>query len=479
MKFGTFCSGIGAPEVAWGRLGWTPVFFSEIKPFPSAVLETHWPNVPNLGDMNFAHEKKQFRKSTVDLICAGTPCQSFSLAGLRAGMADPRGNLALQFLRLLDAKRPRWMVWENVPGVLSSWSDAPDCPTVDGIGPEHGAIIEQTNDFETFIAGLVAIGYGVAWRILDAQGFGVPQRRQRVFVVGHYGSWQRAAAVLLDSDSLSRHPTQGRQAGQVFTAGALRSTDGGSDVDHAAANHIVRTMTAKWAKGTGGPSGDECQNLVVGALSGQVKGGVGNESESLVYSLTGDVAHTLTGVGHDASEGGSGRGVPIVFNMRGREGGNMPEVQADGLASLRAASGGSTNSFVAFNHKASDGQSMNPGPIAPTLDVGKKDGLVVFDMRNGLESDEVTTTILAGAPGHGWSSNTLPHTKTPAGVRRLTPMECERLQGFPDGHTDIIYRKKPAKDSPRYEALGNSMAVPVLFWLGQRIQMVEDLCNKV
>lgn len=440
MNFGTFCSGIGAPEVAWSRLGWKPRFFSEISPFASAVLKAHWPDVPNLGDMNFCHEKDDFKSASVDVICAGTPCQSFSLAGLRAGLNSPNGNLALQFLRLLDQKRPRWMVWENVPGVLSSWSDSPDCPEVEGIGPEHGRDIDQTNDFDTFLAGLVEIGYGVAWRVLDAQGFGVPQRRQRVFVVGYYGGdWRRAAAVLFDPGSLSRHPSKGSKTGTGITAGALCGSDGGSDDNDVRANHIVAgTVSAKWRKGTGGPSGDECQNLVVGAVT--TRSQIVGDDKSLVVDL-----------------------VQITSKTNRSQAGETSPTMA------------TSSNLVVFNGKASSSQSMNPGKVSPTLDVGKRDGLMVFDMRNGKTSEEVTMTLQSGQPGHGWSANTVPHTTGKEGVRRLMPLECERLQGFPDGHTDIIYRGKPAKDGPRYEVLGNSMAVPVLEWLGARIDLVDKI----
>lgn len=425
MNVGTFCSGIGAPEVAWCRRGWKPVFFSEIAAFPSAVLNARWPDVPNLGDMNHVHKNKIFKNANVDIICAGTPCQSFSLAGLRKGLADPRGNLALQFLRLLSQKRPLWVVWENVPDVLSSWSDAADGPEVEGIGPEHGRDVEQTNDFDTFIAGLISIGYGVAWRILDAQNFGVPQRRERIFVVGYYGDRRRAEAVLFDSQSVRRHPTKGGKAGKAVAGTFTSRTSGGGGFGtdfECDGGLISATVTAKWAKGSGGPAGDECQNFAPVSVSGRI-------------------AHTLTSKGSDASEDGTGRGTPII----------------------------------AFQSKASASQSMNPNTVTPTIDKSKGEGLAVFDMRNGTESASVTQTLMAGNSGHGVNPNLVPHTKTGRGVRRLTPLECERLQGFPDGHTDIIYRGKPAKDGPRYEAIGNSMAVPVLAWIGERIDMVEQL----
>ena len=139
MIYGSVCSGVEAASVAWEPLGYTPAWFSEISPFPSAVLSYRFPNVPNLGDMTKIYEKEAFKSNDLDLLVGGTPCQSFSLAGLRKGLADPRGNLTLEFLRIADAKRPRWIVWENVPGVLS----------------------DKTNAFGNFIAGISELGYGV------------------------------------------------------------------------------------------------------------------------------------------------------------------------------------------------------------------------------------------------------------------------------------------------------------------------------
>jgi DNA (cytosine-5)-methyltransferase 1 len=188
MTFGTFCSGIGAPEVAWHRLGWRPAWCSEIESFACAVLAHRFASVPNLGDMTAIGGEIE----PVDVVCAGTPCQSFSVAGLRAGMADPRGNLALLFLRLVDQIRPWWMVWENVPGVLSS---------------NHG------RDFGAFLGALGQLGYGWAYRTMDAQYHRAPQRRRRVFVVGCLGGWAGAAAVLFERYSLSGNPPPSREAG--------------------------------------------------------------------------------------------------------------------------------------------------------------------------------------------------------------------------------------------------------------------------
>ena len=298
MKYLSVCSGIEAATVAWHDLGMEPIGFSEIEPFPCAALAHHYPSVPNFGDMTKYREWPIGTDNAFDVLVGGTPCQSFSVAGLRAGLDDPRGNLALVYCGLLDRFRPRWFVWENVPGVLSS----------------NGG-----RDFGAFLGAVAKLGYGFTYRVLDAQYFGVPQRRRRVFVVGHLGDWRPAAAVLFERESLRGDTAPSRKKGQRFTA---------------------------------------------------------------------DVAPCI---------GASGRG----FDRTGETRGQDPVV-------------------------ADCGECNTAGP-----------------------------KVMANMA-----------------VRRLTPIECERLQGFPDGYTAIPWKKKPAEecpDGPRYKALGNSMAVPIMRWIGKRI----------
>src|SRR5690606_9059588 len=216
MRYLSVCSGIEAATVAWQPLGWRPAAFSEIEAFPSAVLAHHYPDVPNLGDMtNF----QDWPDAAIDLLVGGTPCQSFSVAGLRKGMADPRGNLALTYLAIADRYRPEWLVWENVPGVLSS----------------NGG-----RDFGAFLGGLVELGYGCGYRVLEAEyvrvdGYGSadPQRRRRVFVVGNSRDWLRAAAVLFERESLRCNTAPRREAGQgpAPTISACPTGGGGLDTD--------------------------------------------------------------------------------------------------------------------------------------------------------------------------------------------------------------------------------------------------------
>lgn len=369
IRFATICSGIGAPECAWEGLGWEPVFNAEIEPFPSAVLAHHFPATPNLGD--FTKIGNEYA-GAVDLICGGTPCQSFSIAGQRAGLDDPRGNLALEFLRLAQRIKPRWIVFENVCGLLSSTSG---------------------RDFATFLRAVDECGYSGAWRVLDAQFFGVPQRRRRVFFIGYLGTdWRPSAAILLEREGLCGNIEAGKEKGEDV-ARALRSRANSShreDSDNFIAdtltsggrnpggrrreddsNIVIGAVSAKWAKGSVGPSGDECQNLVPVSIK------------------------------HDIE----------------------PKFGVDMVPTMQAADGGSAIISVMSEYEISD----------------------LFGNQYGV------------------------------GVRRLTPMECERLQGFPDRWTLVPFRGKPANDAPRYRAIGNSMAVPVLRWIGDRIQKMDEL----
>ena len=405
MFYGSVCSGIEAASVAWHPLGWRAAFLSEIEPFPRAVLAHHFADVPLHGDFTTI-EAGQYEP--IDLLVGGTPCQSFSIAGLRGGLADDRGNLALEYCRLADALKPRWIVWENVLGVLSS----------------NGG-----RDFGSILGAMGELGYGVAYRVLDAQHFGVPQRRRRVFVVGYSGDWRRAAAVLFERESLRRNPAPRRKARKdVAPTISARPTGGGGlgtdfDLDGGliASDYVPQivnqAMTAKWRKGSSGPSGDEHHNLI---------------------------AHALRGEGFDASEDGTGRGTPIVplAFMSNARGANL-SVGHDMTPTLRIGGGGGNSMAVAFDLRGRAGGAMMEGP-------------------------HDTANIRAASGGSSRSY------VAASAVRRLTPRECERLQGFPDNWTDVPYRGKQAADGPRYKALGNSMAVPVMRWLGERIQMVED-----
>ena len=419
MRFLSVCSGIEAASVAWHPLGWEAVAFSEIEPFPCAVLAHHYPDTPNWGDMT---KYQEWPDEPIDLLCGGTPCQSFSVAGLRKGLDDPRGNLMLTFGAIAAKYRPRWLVWENVPGVLSS----------------NGG-----RDFGTFLGMLGQLGYGFAYRVLDAQYFGVAQRRRRVFVVGCFGDWRRAAAVLFERHSLSGHPAPRRKAGKEVTdcVGTLTANGGGLNRPAGNANELDFCVTAFTSSSVGGYSEG------VGTLRAN-GGDVGGGSENLIAQcLT-----TGTGQRYD------------------------PETETETILPVALP----INTQIATRHKAmGEGTGFGIGNEAdPAFTLTKGHSHAVAHAIGW--SEELTASVdVAGTLQYGGQGGRHDGVMTPAmQVRRLTPVECERLQGFPDNYTAIPWRNKPASecpDGPRYKALGNSWAVPVVRWIGQRIEQVKDM----
>jgi len=515
MKYLSVCSGIEAVSVAWQPLGWEPAMFAEIDPFCCWLLRSRYRAsrpifMPSPHDAASRKEAKQRTAAirnivalpadgavinagdftrigkqdvgTIDLLAGGTPCQSFSIAGLRAGLDDPRGNLTIEFARLADRLRPLWVVWENVPGVLS---------------------IDDGRTFGAFLGLLVQLGYGVAYRVLDAQFFGVPQRRRRVFVVGYLGDWRVAAAIFLEWHGLSGYPPPRREARKDVapTISARTHGGGGLGTDFDLDGGLIQQL-AFGGNNTSGPIDVATAANACASASGRMD----FETETFI-------AHSLSADGFDASEDGTGRGVPLVagtmstrygdssgrdlsdssallpvaFNLRGRDGGAMPE-SAD-AASVRSASGGSSNSYVAFSAKD---YGADVDEIAPTLrGMGHESShangggqvAVAFTLHgsDGTAST-ATPTDVAGSvrtkpPGSIENSSTTIAQQGMA-VRRLTPRECERLQGFPDDYTLVEYRGKLAADGPRYRALGNSMAVPVMRWIGQRIAAVHEIVSR-
>jgi len=326
VRYGSVCSGVEAASVAWEPLGWKPVFFSEIEKFPSQVLNHYWPDVPNEGDMT-KFEEWGYERGSIDVLVGGTPCQSFSVAGLRGGLGDDRGNLALTYCRMVDRLRPRWFVWENVPGVLSS----------------NGG-----RDFSSIVSAMAELGYSIAWRVLDAQNFGVAQRRRRVFVVGcSPGDWRDPAKVLFESGCGSRDFEQGRSKKKTHTGATAES----------------------------------------------------------------------------------------VARMRG-----FGDYEIDGTVST----------VKARDYKDATDLVIHANKVAPTITSSGPPY-----SRTGNQGSECDALVVQSK------------------VRRLTPTEAERLQGFPDGHTEIGWNGKPTPDSHRYKAMGNSMAVPVMRWIGERIEQVS------
>jgi DNA (cytosine-5)-methyltransferase 1 len=452
MKYLSLCSGIEAATVAWHPLGWEAVAYSEIERFPSEVLAHHYPSTPNLGDMT--KFKEWSIESNVDLLVGGTPCQSFSVAGLRKGLDDPRGNLMLTYLAIADKYRPRWLVWENVPGVLSS----------------NGG-----EDFGTFLGGLGELGYGFAYRVLDAQYFGVAQRRRRVFVVGHLGDWRAAAAVLFERYSLSGHPAPSREKredpAKCLTRGA------GQRYDYETEDLIpAYGIPGNWIgrKPENGGNATEPMHDIAPCLTKADQHGVAQPiafTTEQTPKYNHDQALTLT---KSESKHNQCVAAPIAFS--GCDDGMDSQINV--TPTMRIAGNAQGNLAVAVGTDIYN--AAITGDVAVPL-TNRADGTGTGP--TVMQPFQQTADCLTAAYGTKWNGNASADNgslfvKQSMAVRRLTPVECERLQGFPDSYTDIKSKNKPTPDGPRYKALGNSMAVPVMAWIGQRIEQVEAICKQ-
>jgi DNA (cytosine-5)-methyltransferase 1 len=453
MKYGSVCSGIEAASVAWHDLGWEPQWFSEIEQFPSEVLKHRFPAVPNLGDMTTINQNPIADERPIDLLVGGTPCQSFSVAGLRKGLADPRGNLMLTFLSIADKFRPKWIVWENVPGVLSS----------------NGG-----KDFGTFLGALGELGYGFAYRVLDAQYFGVAQRRRRVFVVGYLGDWRVAAAVLFERESLQGNPKPSRKKREEVTANAEGSVGttvfAGNQQSEIAAT--LQTTCDNYSRADG-------FNVIIDRAAF-------NQGENAQYEPRIETGETMSSL---VAKGPHAVAQPIAFKVRGGcEGGGKGYLgQEEQAFTISAMQDQQIAQPIAIQdvrpiEKAQNGRGWNDDGTSYTVDTKATQGVAQplyyeshpQDSRvNGPK--DVANTVSAN---YGMGGGNTPLVQQPMAIRRLTPKECERLQGFPDDWTKIPYRNKPADqcpDGPRYKACGNSMAVPVMRWIGERINLIESM----
>ena len=396
MKYLSVCSGIEAATVAWHQLGFKPVGFSEIEKFPSQVLTHHYPDVNNYGDMT---KYKEWDIGTIDILVGGTPCQSFSVAGLRKGMADPRGNLALVYCAMLDHFRPQWFVWENVPGVLSS----------------NGG-----RDFGSFLGAVAELGYGFAYRVLDAQNFGVPQRRRRVFVVGCLGDWRRAATVLFERESLCWDIKTSRKKGQDVAKCLKRGVAQRFDSE-------TETMIPAYG--------------IPGNWIGRKPKNGGNAVEPMH-----NISPCLT------KTDGHGVAQPIPLDLRNatRDPEKHDAINRQGVGAGEAGDPAHTVTTACVHGVAQPTVLMDQG------------GSVMNVMQDGTVG-----TLRRETHGHE------PSILQNMAVRRLTPVECERLQGFPNSYTNIKPNGKQTPDGPRYKAVGNSMAVPVMKWIGERIDNAD------
>ena len=535
MRYASVCSGVEAASLAWMPLGWEAVFFAEIEPFPCAVLKERFPDVPNLGDMTEIKGEKYY--GTVDLLVGGTPCQGFSVAGKQGGLNDSRSALCLAYCGLLETMRPRWFVWENVPGVFST---------------------NQGDDFRAFLGKIDEIGYSVAWRVLDAQyvrvdGYprAVPQRRRRVFVVGYLGDWRYPASVLFEPDGVHRDTPPRRVKGK----GSARDFEKNARVsgrlwDASGVNPTLNQPSA--GIGTIGASNQELFSQHVNGLVMDTEFWNGEDVSTTlteafaddrmpdkgklpcVICRAGDMANAETGVNvgttllarqyksppfvcaHETGQGYWQDG-DIAGTLRA-EGENRPSrpsniicagfsggqgEKAGGIGyedevapTIRSAESGGNqvpdvvchenhDAPIAFRWAASPTQGLPIGVDYCHTLMANRNGEPAVCYENHAQDSrikpcgEYSPQINAKA---GTGGCNLPHATGVMGVsvntsvRRLLPVECERLMGFPDNWTRIPWRGKSAEDcpdSPRYKACGNSMCVNVMRWIGMRIENVE------
>lgn len=545
LRYLSVCSGIEAASVAWEPLGWRPVAFSEVDAFPSAVLAHHYPSVPNWGDMT---RFEDWPDADVDVLVGGTPCQDYSIAGQRLGMAGSRGQLTLTYVEIAARYRPSWILWENVPGVFSSNGGRDFARFLGDLTGQSLAVPDGGWKNSGIVAG-IGDAYGIAWRVLDAQYIrtrrfagAVPQRRRRVFVVGYLGDWRAAAAVLFDAASMRGDPPPRREQGKGLAgppADGARGGGGlGTDIDRAGGliPEIANPLTARMHKGVN-TTMDEGQTMVAQPIAFDCKGSEAQVDES-------GATPTLRAMGHAGSHANAGGqlavAAPLMAGMskssarmpqeqgalvpvavafqdrfRGDDGrgydrpppvsegvcGTLETVKpwqvavavdvkgalaphgavdlSDVAFPLKASDHKDPQSVIAFDAQAGGNTGLAIGEdVAGTLHGGGEHGgrsAVAFDMRGRdggaqMEGPHDTANIRAASGGSSRS-----YVATRWAVRRLTPRECERLQGFPDGYTDVPYRNRNwTPDGPRYKALGNSMAVNAMEWLGQRIAFVAD-----
>ena len=469
MKYGSICSGIEAATVAWHALGWKPAWFSEIAPFPSAVLAHHYPNVVNLGDMTkLTGMLDRSEIDAPDVVCGGTPCQAFSVSGNRQSLGDDRGNLSLVFCEVCNAvddirrnrgEQPAIILWENVPGVLSTHDNAFGC-FLAGLAGESPI---NPPDGQWPTAGIiVGAQRSVAWRVLDAQYFGLAQRRKRVFVVASARTDIDVGQVFFEFNGVQRTVKPRRETGQGDTRATAVGVDAdsgkptfGVEISHTlktttteavfvGVQDVAPTLRANAKQSLMSGSGDVNSPLAISIQGNIIDRNHGGEQG--IGISTEDISYTLTTTDRHA----------VAFKVRGQ--GHVTGERNGDRSKLGQAGGAG---LLMYDEKTFT--------IATTQDQYVLWQALRYDgVRVATDQDTVPTlTSYMGTGG-----NNVPLIN----VRRLTPRECERLQGFPDDYTLIPYKDKDASDAVRYHALGNSWAVPVVRWIGRRIMEVLP-CN--
>lgn len=449
MRYLSLFSGIEAATAAWHGLGWECVGVSEIEPGPCATLKHHYPHIPNLGNVTLITEDQIASLGRIDLVVFGSPCQDLSVAGKRKGLDGARSGLFFTAMRIVEWARLwggcRFALWENVPGAFSSNKGADFAAVVDALAGLSGTPVPPKGwGTEGCAVGAEAM---VEWATLDAQWFGVAQRRRRVFALADFGDWTSRPPILLERESV-RGDSPPRRETRQGVAGTLAASSGGCDENDAADGRLVAEQRSVLSS-----TGDVAHCLNAGGM-----GRIDYETETMVVCATGEVTHTLKADGFDASEDGTGRGTPIV-----------PVVYDTTQVTSKA-------------------NRSNPKPGDPCHPLAAGAHAPLLALNANAEQSAVYTTKM-----HNTGSNNAgklfeerspcldacsppPALLTPTQVRRLTPLECERLQAFPDGYTAVPFRGKPMADGPRYKALGNSMCVNVMRWIGEQIDFVHRFC---
>lgn len=509
IRYGSVCSGVEAASLAWQPLGWEPAFFAEVEPFPCAVLQQRFGatkplrpldpddatdekdrkmreawlkqinrlpdggTIPNLGD--FTKIRKEDYHGDIDLLVGGTPCQDVSTAGKRAGFGGARSSLALDFVRLAYELGCQWFVWENVPGAFTS-NDGRDFATLLSlfVGREIG-VPEQGFNSAGFVCPTRRDRFGMAWRVLDSQftrtprfPFAIPQRRRRVFLVGCLGSWERAATVLLEPERMcwntptrrkTRPSSSGHPQGGTESASAIRMRAGcegggkgalvGDDLSHTLQTGNDQTIVELAISNSHSDGGNVCDTIGANYFKG-IGNRIGNERPFICtvdkhMCRTFDIAPTIE------KEGAHELAVGFIENDAGGEqyrfGDYLPSLRVKATAAV------ATSECIPLDLRNA------------TRDPEKKDDVNRQGCGVGVDGDPMTTITAASVPGVWWMAT----------VRKLTPVECERLMGFPDNHTRISWNGKPEEqcpDAPRYKACGNSMCVNCMEWIGLRIDSV-------
>ena len=508
MRYGSVCSGIEAASVAWHRLGWQAAWLSEIDPFPCAVLAHHYPNTPNLGDMTqIPNMIRSGQIEAPDVLVGGTPCQAFSVAGLRKGLSDNRGALSLCFIEIADeidavrkrnGQEPAIICWENVPGVFSSTDNAFGC----FLGALAGSDCELQPTGKRWTNAGVVSGpkRTIVWRVLDAQFYGLAQRRKRVFVIASARQAFDPTQVLFERTGVRRNPAPCRESQQDLAA-TLEASIGRSR--GAGTSPAILVPSASFTTSSFGQYQDG-----VGTLRAQ-GGDLGGDSEAILVCVHGTQDPIINDELAFPLGRNNGQENVLVYKF--------DSLSSNSMKSANPNSGCSLTNIAKTLDTSVPCPSKNQGGIGILQSYGIAGNIIGRDPKNGGNGigycDEVCYT-LTKADQHGvayaFQQNSRDEVRYIDGsgaivgalaaqagakqqnylfelsdcrmqihmaIRRLLPVECERLQGFPDNYTCIPYRNKSADlcpDSPRYKAIGNSMAVPVMAWLGQQIQTYLD-----